>query len=131
MVARLKLKEIDGRAPPGVNFYSICRSNSAPESSPKGLVVFLATPHRPAQLSASCLWAATPSNCGKPLKSSLPSQRPKGVGGQVNCLGYGHNVKNATMGNPHPSSYGASTEKVQRLDGGGWSWPEARNRRRD
>jgi hypothetical protein len=84
-------------------------------------MVFLARLYRLAKLSASCLWAATPSNCGKPLKSSLPSQRPKGVGGQVNCLGYGHNVKNVTMGNPHPSSYGASTEKVQRLDGGGWS----------
>ena len=31
MVARLKLKEIDGRAPQGVN-----RSHSAPNSSPKG-----------------------------------------------------------------------------------------------
>ena len=31
MVARLKLKGIDGRAPPGVNAV-----NSAPESSPKG-----------------------------------------------------------------------------------------------
>ena len=32
MVARLKLKEIDGRAPPGVN------ANSAPNSNPKGSV---------------------------------------------------------------------------------------------
>ena len=31
MVARLKLKEIDGRAPPGVNAV-----NSAPDSGPKG-----------------------------------------------------------------------------------------------
>jgi hypothetical protein len=31
MVARLKLKEIDGRAPPGVNLTAV---NSAPESSP-------------------------------------------------------------------------------------------------
>ena len=38
MVARLKLKEIDGRAPPGVKL----RSNSAPESSLfKRLMVFL------------------------------------------------------------------------------------------
>ena len=34
MVARLKLKEIDGRAPPGVN-----AADSAPESSLKGSVV--------------------------------------------------------------------------------------------
>jgi len=37
MVARLKLKEIDGRAPQGVNFcyFYYSRSNSAPESSLK------------------------------------------------------------------------------------------------
>ena len=33
MVARLKLKEIDGRAPPGVN----SAVNSAPDSSPDGV----------------------------------------------------------------------------------------------
>jgi hypothetical protein len=32
MVARLKLKEIDGRAPPGVNVKASCRC-SAPERS--------------------------------------------------------------------------------------------------
>ncbi|ODV88324.1 hypothetical protein CANCADRAFT_29852, partial [Tortispora caseinolytica NRRL Y-17796] len=36
MVARLKLKGIDGRAPPGVNMLQ----DSAPDSRPKGLVVF-------------------------------------------------------------------------------------------
>jgi hypothetical protein len=35
MVARLKLKEIDGRAPQGVN-HRDGRSDSAPNSSPKG-----------------------------------------------------------------------------------------------
>jgi hypothetical protein len=36
MVARLKLKEIDGRAPPGVNYVSqLSRSVSAPESRSK------------------------------------------------------------------------------------------------
>ena len=35
MVARLKLKGIDGRAPPGVNFVNAA-VNSAPNSSPKG-----------------------------------------------------------------------------------------------
>jgi hypothetical protein len=33
MVARLKLKGIDGRAPPGVNLTAV---NSAPNSDPKG-----------------------------------------------------------------------------------------------
>jgi hypothetical protein len=27
----------------------------------------------------------------------------KGASGQVNCLGYGHNARDATMGDPHPS----------------------------
>jgi hypothetical protein len=35
MVARLKLKGIDGRAPPGVNFLLFSRSNSAPDSALK------------------------------------------------------------------------------------------------
>jgi hypothetical protein len=35
MVARLKLKGIDGRAPPGVNFVNAA-VNSAPNSSLKG-----------------------------------------------------------------------------------------------
>ena len=43
MVARLKLKEIDGRAPPGVNRLRFLEAavNSAPKSRPKGLMVFL------------------------------------------------------------------------------------------
>ncbi len=40
MVARLKLKEIDGRAPPGVN--RICYRSSAPKSTLEGEVVYLA-----------------------------------------------------------------------------------------
>ena len=35
MVARLKLKGIDGRAPPGVNTLTASRSSSAPNSSLK------------------------------------------------------------------------------------------------
>jgi hypothetical protein len=40
MVARLKLKEIDGRAPPGVNII-VSRSVSAPKSRLKRSVVLL------------------------------------------------------------------------------------------
>ena len=58
MVARLKLKEIDGRAPPGVN-----RSSSAPNSSPIRVRWF-------AVLKMLVrLPRATPSNCGEVLKS--------------------------------------------------------------
>jgi hypothetical protein len=39
MVARLKLKGIDGRAPPGVNTRLSSRSVSAPKSRLKGSVV--------------------------------------------------------------------------------------------
>ena len=119
MVARLKLKEIDGKAPPGVNIaITASRSSSAPESSPKGLVVHL---WHPAELNASPPRRATPPNCGDPLKLQIPSRCSKDSGGQVNCLGYGHNAEDVTMGNPHPSPSGAShCGKVQRLDGGGW-----------
>jgi hypothetical protein len=60
MVARLKLKEIDGRAPPGVNAV-----NSAPESSPMKRVVV------PVQVLVPAPAGATPSNCGEPLKLAL------------------------------------------------------------
>jgi hypothetical protein len=59
MVTRLKLKEIDGRAPPGVN----TAASSAPDSSLyRGWVGTLAVYSEP---NASCLiQTATPSNCG-------------------------------------------------------------------
>ena len=70
--------------------------------------------------------AATPSNCGDPLKGSLPNRYLKGVGGQVNSLGYGKNVNYVKMGNPQPSPYNplftlGVMGKVQRLDGGGFT----------
>ncbi len=49
--------------------------------------------------------AATSSNCGEPLKGSLPNQCLKEAGGQVNSLGYGKNASHVTMGNPQPSPY--------------------------
>jgi hypothetical protein len=70
--------------------------------------------------------AATPSNCGEPLKGSLPNQCLKEAGGQVNSLGYGKNASHVTMGNPQPSPYTpplfrGGMGKVQRLDGGGFA----------
>ena len=41
MVARLKLKEIDGRAPPGVNFYSFAAVTLLQTAARKGDVVIL------------------------------------------------------------------------------------------
>lgn len=39
MVARLKLKEIDGRAPPGVNELQLAAANSTPDSGQCGMLV--------------------------------------------------------------------------------------------
>jgi hypothetical protein len=74
MVARLKLKEIDGRAPPGIKPHPLFL-----KAARKGSVVCLA---RAKPLVAP---AATPSNCGELLKLSLPAgaERP----------GLGHNVR--------------------------------------
>jgi hypothetical protein len=88
MVARLKLKEIDGKAPPGVTAVTL-RLKASPEEGR----------WCPQRASRS---AATPPNCGEPLKLQLPSPPPKGVGGQVDP-GYGDNAGDATMGYPHPS----------------------------
>jgi hypothetical protein len=71
MVARLKLKGIDGRAPPGVNIVSLrSRSNSAPKSSSKELGVVLVSTSSRTNLNASLFLTeeATSSNCGKLLK---------------------------------------------------------------
>jgi hypothetical protein len=64
---------------------------------------------------------ATLPNCGKTLKLQIPSQRSKGSGGQVNCLGYGHNSEDITkwaIRSQAPVSL-LDMEKVQRLDGSG------------
>ena len=71
MVARLKLKEIDGRAPPGVRI-ALSRS-SALNSSLKGLVVAL--------MKTSRFKPATPSNCGELLKLSITKLLLKGNSG--------------------------------------------------
>lgn len=88
MVARLKLKEIDGRAPPGVNRFSVAAVALLPKAARKGQCVFLPALRR-GEPSASLLAEATPSNCGKLLKPASPSRRRKGVGGRGNDLGYG------------------------------------------
>ena len=104
MVARLKLKEIDGRAPPGVNSLQHAAVALLHIAARRG---FGGRSWRMPNANASLLSRkATPSNCGKPLKRSLQSRRPKGGGGQVNSLGYWNNVSDATMSDPQPSSYG-------------------------
>jgi hypothetical protein len=50
--------------------------------------------------------------------------RPKGGGGRVNCLGYGHNPDDGTMDDPQPIPSDAAVGEVQRLNGHGsvnWS----------
>jgi len=98
MVARLKLKEIDGRAPPGVR--SKCRS-SAPDSTPAaggGVLV-------PTSCSSR---AATPSNCGELLKPLATKLVLYSTSGWVNNLGTVITREDATMDDPHPSPYGLS-----------------------
>ncbi|TDZ28204.1 hypothetical protein CTRI78_v010525 [Colletotrichum trifolii] len=107
MVARLKLKEIDGRAPPGVNS---SRSSSAPDSEPvKGPVV------SPESLVTSAV--ATSPNCGKPSKGGTPKQRSKEtLWRRRNGRRYGDNVPLMRRLAAKP----LTTGKVQRLDGDGW-----------
>jgi hypothetical protein len=99
MVARLKLKEIDGRAPPGVNNRRcLPQSTLRPRAARKGEVAGL---EQNASLPLQ-QWGATRPNCGKLLKSpSLPSQRPKGADGHVNRVGYGQN--DSGLDDPQPS----------------------------
>ena len=67
MVARLKLKEIDGRAPPGVNAATLRR-----KAARKGEV---GPDSQESNSNASPACRATCSNCGKPLKLQTPSRR--------------------------------------------------------
>ena len=103
MVARLKLKGIDGRAPPGVK-----QSSSA---------------------SGGEISCYTLSNCGKVLKLHLPSRRSKDRGGRVNDLGYGNNGGDETMGNPQPSPKCSPehTDAVHRLNGSGRAFSDTRS----
>ena len=76
MVARLKLKGIDGRAPPGVNvaLAPVAQKWAASRTGDH----LLPCP-------------ATPSNCWKTLKPCIPRHDWKQHAGQVNNLGYGDN----------------------------------------
>jgi len=122
MVARLKLKGIDGRAPPGVNFQQLAAVALLRTAARKGEVVWSFKNASPLEL------AATPSNCGKLLKlGHQPCQR-KLRGGQVNSLGYGNSSEDDTMDDPQPSpllfcALLIELGKVQRLDGGGLRYP--------
>ena len=83
MVARLKLKGIDGRAPPGVNHRQqpqrLC--SIKPPERVRWCPPFVLVPV-----------GAMHSNCGESLKPKLPSRLSKEVGGQVSSLGYGDNA---------------------------------------
>ena len=109
MVARLKLKEIDGRAPPGVstaNAAALLRI-----AARKGGWV----PWRPPnQVLATSSTVATPSNCGDLLKPPATKPAPNGVGGRVSRPGTVVTLGDATMDDPHPSSYGESPRRRSR-----------------
>ena len=102
MVARLKLKEIDGRAPPGVN----C-SCSAPESSPRGPVVATKNASRLAERRQDAKIA------GNSRSTPLPSHASKGGDGQRNYLGTVTTW--FVCDDPQPNPSGASVGEVQRL----------------
>ena len=77
MVARLKLKGIDGRAPPGVNVNSLAAVALLRTAARKGEVV---SQKKNLNASPTSMWA-TPSNCGELLKLQIPSliMRKRGV----------------------------------------------------
>ena len=68
-------------------------------------IAWLFRPNSNASHFSSVGKGATLPNCGKLLKLHIPNQKTKVSGGQVNCLGYGHNSEDVTMDNPQPSSY--------------------------
>ena len=101
MVARLKLKEIDGRAPPGVNAV-----HSAPNSSPMKRVGGCPSALRALEPASLGLPArATPSTCGKLLKLVVTNRRLKRSRGPVNSLRDVTAQRDATMDDPQPSPY--------------------------
>ena len=127
MVARLKLKEIDGRAPPGVNAV-----NSAPESSPMKRVVVLsaaeaaganASPRR--RRPGRHLQTA-----GELLKLALRTSARKGAGARLIASRdvTTREMQQWTIRSQAPTGCPsrAATGKVQRLDGGGCSPRAAR-----
>ena len=103
MVARLKLKEIDGRAPPGVN-----RSCSAPKSTRETGKCVSSAP----ESAGIVLVARAPGPGGDTLKlrgvpkasgTKQRAERPlwRGLTASVRSQPAG-----CTMGNSHPSPYG-------------------------
>jgi hypothetical protein len=104
MVARLKLKGIDGRAPPGVN---IILSSSALESARKGAASQLCS-----LLVRADAWRHY-RIAGKSLEPSLPSWGGNTPSGQGNDLGYGKNVKDWAIRSQAPKggdTYGEGSE---------------------
>ena len=108
MVARLKLKEIDGRAPPGVSC-SICslRRGSADPWCP-------CNPPEPLGLRDL---GATHLNCWDPSKASGTSHCLKGSG-TVTTPG------DVTMSDQQPRAYSVPWLSAQRSDGCGHEMPE-------
>ena len=56
---------------------------------------------------------------GTALEPKLPSSVPKGLGGQVNSLGYGKNAWDWQIRSQAPTGWEQPMEKVQRLSGSG------------
>ena len=88
MVARLKLKGIDGRAPPGVNRLQLAAVALLRTAARKGEVVQARCP-RGSNLNASPLESGRhPQIDGELLKLQIPSLAfERNDGGQVNSLG--------------------------------------------
>jgi hypothetical protein len=97
MVARLKLKGIDGRAPPGVNRFCPAAATLL-RSDPKGKVVTrtLVGPRRTRV-------GDMPKLRGSPKALGTKPTCPKGVGGRVNRSGKVTTSGMSTMGDPQPS----------------------------
>ncbi|KZZ86896.1 hypothetical protein AAL_08455 [Moelleriella libera RCEF 2490] len=118
MVARLKLKEIDGRAPPGVNVHCLSRSQLCSRKPPERVGGRPPTLASPVRHRAAGQHPQTAGELLKPsLRTALGNQRPLT---RLTTSGIGSNAGDATMDDPQPSPYVRQhTGKVQRLDGGG------------
>jgi hypothetical protein len=115
MVARLKLKGIDGRAPPGVNKAkgsAPVRSEGCPQTPSHTSV--LASPHR----QCCTLWRATSSNCWKPLKLLVPTCRGNPAGALLRRWSQSKRCNNGQSA-AKPLRVATPTRNVQRLSGDG------------
>ena len=83
MVARLKLKGIDGRAPPGVNDSCLALAPVAWKQAASHTTI--------CGLKTCSMGVATSSNCWEALKLLHTKACWKQLAGQVNDLGYGDN----------------------------------------